>query len=191
VDPLEQIREWYAGAVAAGLAEPEAMALATVAADGAPSVRIVLLKGIDATGLRFFTNYEGRKGRELAHDPRAAVTLFWQPLARQVRVEGTVEVLEPEASDAYYASRGRASRIGAWASPQSQVIGDRAELERRVSEVEARFADEPDPPRPPFWGGFRLVPHTVEFWQGRDARLHDRERFTRTPDGWRAERLAP
>jgi pyridoxamine 5'-phosphate oxidase len=190
-DPLDRLRAWYAEAVAAGLPEPEAMALATATPEGAPSVRFVLLKAIDDRGIQFFTNYESRKGRELAANPRAAVTAYWQPLHRAVRAEGVVEVLSARESDAYFASRGRDSRIGAWASPQGRPIPDRAWLEARVAEAAARFADG-DVPRPEHWGGYRLVPDAVELWQGRPGRLHDREHFVREPDGrWRVERLSP
>ena len=190
VDPLERVRAWYQEAVEAGLVEPEAMALATASPDGIPSVRIVLLKGIDDRGLQFFTNYESRKGRELAENPRAAATLYWQPLYRAVRFEGAVERLSAAESDAYFATRPRGAQIGAWASAQGSVIGDRGELEAHVREIEQRFPDEV--PRPDYWGGYRLRPDAVEFWQGRDDRLHDREHFLLQPDGtWRAERLSP
>ena len=189
--PLHLVREWYAEAVAAGLPEPGAMALATAPPDGRPSVRFVLLKGVDEGGVRFFTNYESRKGRELAANPRAAVALHWQPLARQLRVEGTVEELGAEESDAYFASRDRASRIGAWASPQGRAIPGREWLQARVQEAEARYPGG-DVPRPPYWGGYRLLADVVELWEGRPNRLHDRRQFTRLPDGsWREERLAP
>jgi pyridoxamine 5'-phosphate oxidase len=190
-EPLERVRAWYAEAVAAGLPEPEAMALATASPDGAPSVRFVLLKGIDARGVEFFTNYGSRKGRELAANPRAALAIYWHALARQVRLEGPVERLSDEESDAYYASRPRGSRIGAWASPQGRPIPDRAWLEARVAEAEARFPGE-DVPRPPYWGGYRLLPDAVELWQGLPSRLHDREHFIRERGGgWRSERLSP
>jgi pyridoxamine 5'-phosphate oxidase len=190
-DPLERFAEWYEDAMAAGLAEPNAMAIATAGAGGEPSVRFVLLKGIDARGIQFFTNYESRKGRELAANPRAAAAVYWQPLQRQVRLAGPVEVLSDEESDAYYASRPRGSRLGAWASPQGRPIPDRAWLEARVAEADARFPGE-EVPRPPHWGGYRLVPDSVELWQGRESRLHDREHFTREPGGgWRSERLSP
>jgi pyridoxamine 5'-phosphate oxidase len=189
--PLEQVQAWYAAAVDAGLDEPNAMALATATPEGVPSLRFVLLKGIDERGVEFFTNYESRKGAELAANPRAAATLYWQPLHRQIRLEGPVDVLSAQESDAYFASRQPGSRLGAWASQQSRAIPDRGWLEARVEEAAARFADS-DIPRPPYWGGYRLVPDAVEFWQGRDDRLHDRERFTRSPDGgWRSERLSP
>jgi pyridoxamine 5'-phosphate oxidase len=187
--PLERVEEWFEEAVAAGLAEPEAMALATATPDGTPSVRIVLMKGIDARGVRFFTNYESRKGRELAANPRAAATLYWQPLARAVRVEGAVERLSDAESDEYFASRAAGSRLGAWASAQSTVIESRETLLARLAEAEARFGD--DVPRPEYWGGFRLVASVVELWQGRSDRLHDRERWVLDGGSWRAERLSP
>jgi pyridoxamine 5'-phosphate oxidase len=187
--PLTSVREWFEDAVAAGLPEPEAMALATATPDGAPSVRIVLMKGIDDRGVRFFTNYESRKGRELDANPRAAATMYWQPLARAVRLEGTVERLTSEESDAYFASRGRGSRLGAWASNQSRAIESRDVLLAALAGAEASYPD--DVPRPEHWGGYRLVPEVVELWQGRADRLHDRERFVRDGDGWRSERLSP
>ena len=166
------------------------MALATATPDGRPSVRIVLLKGIDEEAIRFFTNYGSRKGRELDANPRAAATLYWQPLYRAVRLEGAVARLAPEESDAYFATRPRGAQVGAWASAQGSVLRDRAELDERVRAVEERFPDEV--PRPGFWGGYRLVPDAVEFWQGRPDRLHEREHFLRTADGtWRFELLSP
>jgi len=183
------IRRWYEEAVAEGLFEPDAMALATASPDGMPSVRIVLLKGIDDRGLRFFTNYGSRKGRELDANPRAAVTFYWQPLQRAARLEGSVEKLTAEESDAYFASRPRGAQVGAWASAQGTVLRDRGQLEERVREVEQRFPDAV--PRPDYWGGFRLRPDAVELWQGRPDRLHDRLRFRRDGDAWVVERLAP
>jgi len=189
-DPLAQLRDWYEHAVAAGLPEPEAMALATATPEGAPSVRFVLLKGVDARGVEFYTNYESRKGRELAANPRAALAILWRPQQRQVRLEGTVERLTAEESDAYFATRARLSRIGAWASEQSTEIPDRQFLEARVAEFEARYPGD-DVPRPAHWGGYVLRPHAIEFWQGRPNRLHDREVFTRDAAGWTARRLSP
>lgn len=189
--PLELVEAWYGEAVAAGLPEPSAMALATATPDGAPSVRFLLLKGFDAEGVQFFTNYESRKGRELAQNPRAALAMFWQSMQRQVRMEGRVEVLGEEESDAYFSSRARGSRIGAWASLQGRAIPDREWLEARVAEAEARFPDD-DVPRPPYWGGYRLVPDAIELWQGRPSRLHERRHFLRGPDGaWREQLLSP
>jgi pyridoxamine 5'-phosphate oxidase len=191
VNPLETARDWYEAAVAAGVPEPEAMALATASAAGAPSVRYVLLRGIDERGIRFYTNYESRKGRELTENPRAAATLYWRAQHRAIRLEGGVERLSAEESDAYFGQRARGSQIGAWASEQSRPIPDRKWLDERLLDTEARFEDS-DVPRPPFWGGFRLVPDAVEFWEGRVNRLHDRQRFERAPDGgWRCERLSP
>jgi pyridoxamine 5'-phosphate oxidase len=190
-DPLQRFGAWYEHAVAAGLPEPEAMALATATPDGTPSVRFVLLKGIDARGVEFFTNYESRKGRELEANPRASLAVLWKPLQRQVRLEGTVERLTSAESDAYFASRSRGSQLGAWASDQSTAIPDREWLEARLAEAEARYPGE-EIPRPPYWGGYRLNPVAIEFWEGRPNRLHDREAFTRGADGgWSARRLAP
>jgi len=191
VHPLEQVREWYDEAVAAGVPEPEAMALATASPEGMPSVRIVLLKGIHARGIRFFTNYESRKGRELEANPRAAATLYWQPLARAVRLEGVVVRLEEEDSDAYFASRPRGSRLGALASRQGSVISSREALEHALERIEAEHPGEPVP-RPDYWGGYELIPEAVELWEGRANRLHERVHFLLEPDGgWRTERLSP
>jgi pyridoxamine 5'-phosphate oxidase len=188
--PLRLVREWFEEAAASGIIEAERMALATATPDGRPSVRIVLLKGIDDEGIRFFTNYSSRKGRELDANPRAAATLYWQPLYRAARLEGPVGRLSDEESDAYFATRPRGAQIGAWASAQGAVLNERAELEERVRAVERRFPDEV--PRPDFWGGYRLRPDAVELWQGRPDRLHDREHFLLQEDGtWRAERLSP
>ncbi len=189
--PLDQVRAWYDEAVAAGLPEPEAMALATASPEAMPSVRIVLLKGIDDRGVRFFTNYESRKGRELEANPRAAATLYWQPLARAVRLEGVVVRLDDEESDAYFASRPRGSRLGALASRQGSVISSREALEHALERLEAEYPGE-DVPRPDHWGGYRLIPEAVELWEGRPDRLHDRLHFLLEPDGsWRTERLSP
>jgi pyridoxamine 5'-phosphate oxidase len=191
-DPLGLVAEWYGEAVAAGLPEPNAAALATATPDGRPSVRFVLIKGIEPDGVRVFTNFESRKGRELAANPRAALAIHWQPLQRQVRLEGPVERLTEADSDAYYASRPRGSRLGAWASPQGREIPSREWLEGRVAEVEARWAGTDDVERPPYWGGYLLRPDAVELWQGRPSRLHDRRHFVRRADGgWDEGRLAP
>ena len=188
-DPLAQFRRWFDEAREVGLAEPNAMALATVDAAGQPAARTVLLKGLDRRGLTFFTNLESRKARELAANPKAALLFWWQAQARQVRFEGVIEPVEDAEADAYFASRPRGSQIGAWASAQSSVIAGRAALEAAEREIAARFPAAV--PRPPFWGGYRLVPGCVEFWQGRLNRLHDRLRYTRRADGWTIERLAP
>jgi pyridoxamine 5'-phosphate oxidase len=189
-DPLATVRAWIDEAAAAGAEEPTAAALATAGADGRPSVRFVLLRGIVGQGARFYTNYESRKASELESNPRAALALYWQALHRQVRFEGPVERLAPEESDAYFASRARESRIGAWASRQSQEIASREELDAQVAGVEQRFVDV-DVPRPDFWGGYLLTPEVVELWIGRANRLHDREQWRRTGDGWTMRRLSP
>jgi pyridoxamine 5'-phosphate oxidase len=190
-DPIRQFEAWFAQAVDAQLPEPNAMTLATVGANGRPSARIVLIKGVDATGFRFYTNYESRKGHELAAHSDAALLFHWVELERQVRIEGRVEKTSAEDSDAYYASRPLGSRIGAWASAQSQVIESRAALEAAEQDISARYGETP--PRPPHWGGYRLVPDTIEFWQGRPSRLHDRVQYTRERDAgdWTIVRLSP
>jgi pyridoxamine 5'-phosphate oxidase len=187
-DPVALAQVWLAEAIAAGVHEPNAMALATATASGEPSVRIVLLKGLDEAGAVFFTNYESRKGRELAENPRAAAVLLWHPLQRQVRIEGKVERLDPDESDAYFRARPEGARISAVASPQSQVVAGRDELESRWREAAAAGAAER---RPAGWGGYRIVPEILEFWHGRENRLHDRIRFTRSDTGWSRDRLAP
>ena len=189
-DPLAQLREWYDAARAAGVAEPEAAALATATPDGRPSVRIVLLRGLGPEGVDFYTNYDSRKGRELEANPRAALALHWPAQQRQVRMEGPVERLPAEASDAYFDGRPRGSRIGAWASRQGTVLPDRRSLESRFDQLEEEWRTR-DIPRPPYWGGFRLRPEAVEFWEGRPSRLHDRIHYLREDGGWRAERLSP
>jgi pyridoxamine 5'-phosphate oxidase len=190
-DPNEQLAMWLGEARVAGLKEPQAMALATATPAGAPSVRMVLLRGHDERGLVFFTNRKSRKGAELDANRNAAVVFYWAPpLSRQVRAEGRIERVSEAESAAYYASRERSSQIGAWASPQSRPLAGRQELEDRVAEVEERFAGV-DVPLPPFWGGYRLVPDAFEMWTGRDNRLHDRARYEREGTGWRKVRLAP
>jgi pyridoxamine 5'-phosphate oxidase len=190
-DPVALFNRWLDDAVAAGVHEPNAMALATATPGGRPSSRIVLLKGFDAAGLVFFTGYGSRKGRELAANPFAAATMLWHPLQRQVRVEGRVTQVPAQESDAYFASRPRGSQIGAVASPQSQPIDDRDVLDQRVAEAEQQFAGR-DVERPSTWGGYRLAIDSIEFWQGRVGRLHDRLHFEHASDGrWRRERLAP
>ena len=189
-DPIVEFRAWFQAATAAGCVQPNAMTLATVGAGGRPSARIVLLKELDDRGFVFFGNYDSRKGRELAAHAAAALVFFWEPVHRQVRVEGTVERITAEESDAYFSSRPRGSQLGAIASPQSQVIPDRGVLDRRVAELTAELAERA-PPRPPHWGGYRLVPDAIEFWQGRTDRLHDRIRYRRDGGVWIRERLAP
>jgi pyridoxamine 5'-phosphate oxidase len=192
-DPIRQFLRWFDDAEAAGVVLPNAMALATTGADGRPSVRHVLLREADQRGFVFYTNHGSRKGRQLGENPRAALVFLWKPLDRQVSVTGDARRVDDAESDAYFATRPREAQIGAWASAQSSVLRDRHELEERVEEVSARFADAPIP-RPPHWGGYRLSPDTVEFWQGRPFRLHDRFLYTRDadePTGWRVERLSP
>jgi pyridoxamine 5'-phosphate oxidase len=190
-DPIRQFTRWFDEATTSAVPEPDAMTLATCTSDGRPSARIVLLRGVDERGFAFFTNYESRKARELDNNPRAALVFFWHDLERQVRVEGRVERVSADESDLYFHGRPASSRIGAWASPQSEVIPSRESLEERFGDLENRFSDG-SIARPPNWGGYRLVPDTVEFWQGRPSRLHDRLRYSRHEQGgWLIERLAP
>ncbi|MCG8469854.1 MAG: pyridoxamine 5'-phosphate oxidase [Gemmatimonadetes bacterium] len=189
-DPIPLFRRWWKEAEESGLLLPESTALATASSDAVPSVRMVLLKGVDERGFRFFTNYESRKGVELESNARAALCFHWSILERQVRVEGTVTRLTPEESDAYFQTRDRGSRIGAWASDQSRPIADRAAFETRVAEAKARFGDG-DVPCPPHWGGYTISPVYIEFWQGRADRLHDRLVYTRSTDEWKITRLQP
>ena len=189
-DPIMQFSRWFQEALNSGFAQPNAMSLATADTAGRPSVRIVLLKGFDDRGFTFFTNYASRKGRELADNPRAALLFHWVELERQVRIEGSIGKVTAEESDEYYVSRPLGSRLGAWASVQSSVLAHREALEAKLAEVERQYGD--DPPRPPHWGGYRLVPDELEFWQGRPSRLHDRVRYTRErPGRWKIERLSP
>ncbi|MCK5448670.1 MAG: pyridoxamine 5'-phosphate oxidase [Gemmatimonadetes bacterium] len=189
-DPFALFDRWYREAREAGLYLPESMALATATADGRPSVRQVLLKAFDERGFIFYTNYDSRKGDEIAENPRAALAVHWPILQRQVRINGGVEKTTEEENSAYFNTRPRGSQVGAWASDQSSVLGRREELERRFREAKERFAGG-DIPLPPFWGGYRVIPETFEFWQGRANRLHDRLRFTRTDGEWTIDRLYP
>jgi pyridoxamine 5'-phosphate oxidase len=188
-NPLRQFQRWFEAAREAGVPVPEAMTLATATADGRPSARMVLLKRADERGFGFHTNYESRKGVELAENPRAALLFHWRPPGRQVRVEGAVERVSTEESEAYFRTRPLASRVAAWASPQSRPLPDRAELDRLYADAAAAHGEEV--PLPPHWGGFRLVPDRYEFWEHGDDRLHDRVRYERDGDRWRRTRLAP
>ncbi len=190
-DPVAQWLLWYGQADAAGVVEPNAMTIATTGLDGVPDARSVLARGVDHRGITFYSNAQSPKAEQLAARPAAAVVFAWLDLHRQVRARGTVHRIAEDEADAYFAGRPRGSQIGAWASPQSQPIGTRRDLDAAIAEVEARFGDGPIP-RPPFWGGWRVVPTTWEFWQGRPSRLHDRFRYTAQPaGGWLIERLAP
>ncbi len=188
--PIEQFRRWFDEALAADLHEPNAMTLATATPDGRPSARVVLLKGFDERGFVFYTNYEGRKAMELEINPYCALVFYWGELERQVRVEGRVSRVPDEESDAYFAGRPRGSQLGAWVSEQSRPVRDRGALEDRLHELEAEYEGR-EVPRPPFWGDYRVEPETVEFWQGREDRLHDRLRYRRSDGLWRRERLQP
>ncbi|HUD25518.1 MAG TPA: pyridoxamine 5'-phosphate oxidase [Burkholderiaceae bacterium] len=190
-DPIEQFSRWMQEARAAGVREVNAMSLATASPQGRPCNRIVLLKEFDASGFVFYTNYDSRKGRELQGNPLACALFFWIELERQVRIEGTVSRVAPQESDRYFSQRPLEARLSAWASPQSEPIASRAELEARMSQVRERFAGQADPPRPPHWGGYRIAPLQVEFWQGGASRLHDRLLYVREAGGWRRSRLAP
>ena len=188
-DPYAQFSRWLTEAIQAKLPEPTAMTLATADAQGRPAARIVLLKGIDGEGFSFYTNYDSRKGHDLDANPHASLLFYWAELERQVRVEGKVERVPDAESDAYYLSRPLGSRIGAWASPQSRVMNSREWLEARVQQMTVQHGD--NQPRPPHWGGYRVVPEVLEFWQGRRSRLHDRIRYRRDGGAWIRERLAP
>jgi len=190
VDPFLQFGSWLQEAVVAGIPEPEAFVLATVDRLGAPSARTLLMRGFDRDGVVFYTNYQSRKALELTQNPRVAVVFLWLPLHRQVRLEGTVEVVEPETSDAYFASRPPESRLASAASPQSEVVADRAQLDALLAQVSALYPDG-NVPRPAHWGGYRIRPHLFEFWQGRRARFHDRFRYRQSGGEWIVERLAP
>ena len=188
-DPISMFAAWMNAAVAAGIEEANGMALATASADGAPSVRIVLLRGFDERGFVFYTNYESAKGQDLLANPRAAITFWWQPLERQVRIGGRVERVARTEAETYFGTRPRGHRLSAWASPQSRVVKDRAALQTRAEEVETLFPG--DVPLPDFWGGYRLAPERIEFWQGRENRLHDRLLFEKRRGEWTVARLAP
>lgn len=190
LDPFALFSRWFEEAVTARVPEPNAMTLATVGEGGQPSARIVLLKELDAEGFVFYTNYESRKGRDLAAFPHAALVFWWVALERQIRVEGAAERVSAEVSDAYFAARPRGSQLGAWASEQSRRVENREALAARLAELEAQFANR-EVPRPPHWGGYRVRPTRLEFWQGRPSRLHDRLVYIREEDTWRRERLAP
>jgi pyridoxamine 5'-phosphate oxidase len=188
--PIEKFKQWFQEAQAASDPNEDAMSLATSTPDGRPSVRIVLFKGLSGGGFCFFTNYESRKGKEILHNPWAAITFYWPTLARQVRIEGRVEKLSTEDSDRYFNSRPRGSQLGAWASLQSQRLDERRTLEERVDQFTQKYKGE-DVPRPSHWGGFRLMPEVIEFWQGKENRLHEREVFRHTHKGWQTELLYP
>lgn len=191
-NPFDLLEKWLHEAIEAQVAEPNAMFLATVNKENRPSGRIVLLRGMDENGLRFFTNYHSRKGKELEGNPFAGLTFFWAELERQIRIEGKVEKTDAHESDQYFHSRPRGNRLGAWASPQSEVIANRDELERILGVFQAKFGHDAPIPRPEHWGGYRLVPDRIEFWQGRPSRLHDRLRYQLSKEGtWIIERLAP
>ncbi len=189
-DPLQQFRRWFDEALNAGLHEPNAMTLATATPDGRPSARVVLLKGFDGRGFVFYTNYEGRKAGELEANPYCALVFYWGELERQVRVEGRADRVPAAESDAYYASRPRGSQLGAWVSEQSRPAGSRRDLEERLRELEKEYEGR-EILRPPFWGGYQVAPERLEFWQGRENRLHDRLLYDRRDEGWRITRLQP
>ncbi len=189
-DPIRQFQIWFDQAIAADILEPNAMTIASATKDGIPSARIVLLKGVDERGFVFFTNYESRKGQELIENPHASLVFWWGVLERQVRIEGRVEKIADVETETYFHSRPVGSQLGAWASPQSQVVANREALEERLEEFTQRYVDQ-EVPRPPHWGGFRVIPRAIEFWQGRPNRLHDRLLYRLQNDTWTIERLAP
>lgn len=190
-DPIQQFERWWQEVLAAQIPEPNGMTLATATPEGRPSARIVLLKGFDARGFVFYSNGLSRKGQEIEVNPQAALVFWWEPLERQVRIEGAIGRIDPQESDAYFHSRPRSSQLGAWASEQSQVIEGRQGLETRLQDLEDRYGDGERVPRPPHWGGFRLVPDRIEFWQGRPSRLHDRLCYLKQSEGWSIVRLSP
>lgn len=190
-NPIVQFSIWLQAAIEANLPEPNAMVLATSTPDGKPSARVVLLKGVEEEGFVFYTNYESRKGQQLVQNPHAALTFNWLDHHRQVRIEGKVSKIDPALSTKYFQSRPKGSQIGAWASPQSEVIPDRSVLENKAKELETQYADQDQLPRPEHWGGYCLKPHYIEFWQGRPSRLHDRLRYTLEGEVWKRVRLAP
>lgn len=190
-NPFTQFQRWYEEAVAANVIEPNAMTLATATRDGLPSARTILLKGFDERGFIFYTNYESQKGKELDENPNAAVVFYWATFERQIRVAGAIHKISPEESEAYFKSRPMGARLGAWVSLQSQVIPNRDVLEERLTELMNEFADTETIPMPPYWGGYCLVPSTIEFWQGRVNRLHDRFRYSLQEAKWKIERLSP
>jgi pyridoxamine 5'-phosphate oxidase len=189
-DPIAQFQSWFAAAVAAQLPEPNAMTIATATPDGIPSARIVLLKDVDDRGFVFFTNYNSHKGQELTNNPQAAIVFLWTELERQVRIQGRVEKIAPAESDEYFYSRPPGSRLGAWASNQSEVVADRSVLDQQLADLEAKYANQ-EIPRPEHWGGFRVMPTMIEFWQGRSSRLHDRLRYRSINGAWVIDRLSP
>ncbi len=190
-NPIAQFGIWLEEAINAQIEEANAMLLSTINQDNCPESRIVLLKGLESDGFCFYTNYTSRKGMQLEYSPYAALNFFWKELERQVRINGVVEKLSEEESDIYFNSRPKGSRIGAWVSPQSEVIPNREFLDSRLAELEKQYADTENVPRPPHWGGYKLIPNRVEFWQGRSNRLHDRILYTQQGDAWKIERLAP
>ena len=190
-DPMAQFAAWFHEALQSQLTEPNAMTLATATAEGRPSARTVLLKGFDSQGFTFFTNYESRKGTEIANNPQAALLFTWLDLERQVRIEGRVEKVSTDTSLAYFQTRPKGSQIGAWASPQSRVVSDRSILEQAVEQLQQQYAEAEVLPLPPHWGGYLLRPELIEFWQGRESRLHDRLCYVRGDEGWSIRRLAP
>lgn len=190
-DPIHQFEKWFDEALRAEVLEPNAMTLSTVTESGRPSARVVLLKGIEQGKFLFFTNHQSKKGRELENNPACALTFFWPELERQIRIEGITTRVDPAYAEKYFQSRPRGSQIGAWASPQSSVISDRALIEERVKEIEKKFKDQELIPKPHQWGGYAVEPFEIEFWQGRPSRLHDRIVFYKTEEGWTIRRLAP